>query len=207
MTGISVSSTIRRSSDSPRRPVAHVHVDDAGLAGQDAAAARLGGHAGELVEGRLGRAVVRERHLADADDLVDEEQVALDAPGQRLHGHGVVAGVDERAQALVVQAARLGEQAGRGAGDAVGAEAPDDRRDAAADGVRRARARACAWRTRPRRRRPMMCTWPSMKPGTATRPVASTCSQYFAGSSMSGSTRRIRPPAIRMSARPIAAGA
>ena len=77
--GISVSLDDAPQQRQAARAVAHVHVDDAGLAREDAAPARLGGDARELVEGRLGRAVVGERHLADADDLVDEQQVPLDA--------------------------------------------------------------------------------------------------------------------------------
>ena len=57
-------------------------------------------------------------------------------PVMRLDRHGVVAGVDERAQALVLQAARLREQAFSGARHAVGAEAADHRRHTARDGVR-----------------------------------------------------------------------
>ena len=115
--------------------VAHVDVDHAGLAGEEAAAPRLGRDARELVEGRLRRAVVRDRDFADADDLVNQQQVPLDAARERLHRHGVRAAVDEGGQPLLVEAARLGEECRQVSRDAVGAEAADDGRDAAADGV------------------------------------------------------------------------
>jgi hypothetical protein len=100
-----------------------------------AAAARLRGRPDELVEVRLRRAMIRQRHFADTDDLVDEQQVLLDAARERLHRDAVVARVHERGDALLVQTARLGEQAGEAAGHAVGPEAPDNSRHACANRV------------------------------------------------------------------------
>jgi len=53
---------------------------------------------------------------------------------------------------------------------------------------------------------PMMCTWPSMKPGTAMRLRASMTSQYRAGTLMSGCMRRILPPPARTSHLPSGEG-
>ena len=50
------------------RPVAHVQVHDAGLAAHQPADVRLGRDAQQLVQRRLARAMVADRHLADADD-------------------------------------------------------------------------------------------------------------------------------------------
>ena len=66
----------------PARAVAEVEMEDAGLAAEHPPDPALGRQAGDLVERRLRGAVVAHGDLAGADDLVDEDEVGADAPGQ-----------------------------------------------------------------------------------------------------------------------------
>ena len=82
--GSSVSSSARRTSSSPRGAVAEVEVEDAGLAAHHPGDVAVGGErAASSSKRRLGRAVVADRDLADADDRVDEHDVGADAAGER----------------------------------------------------------------------------------------------------------------------------
>jgi hypothetical protein len=90
---------------------------------------------GDLVERRLGGAVVAHGDLAGPDDLVDEDEVGADAPRQGLDGDLVGARVDEGRDALDIEGPGLGQERGHVAGDAVGPETADDRRDSARDDV------------------------------------------------------------------------
>ena len=58
-------------------------------------------HAEQLVQRRLARAVVADRQLADAEDEVDEHDVAPHAAGGRDRRHVIAAGVAVGAQPLL----------------------------------------------------------------------------------------------------------
>jgi hypothetical protein len=133
--------------------VAHVQVQDAGLAGDHAGDVGVGGDAQELVEGGLGGAVVGEGELADADDRVDEDDVAADAAGEGGDRELVAAGVAVGGQALVAQAEGAGDEVGDGAGGAVGAEDADDGGDAGGGELGELDGWDAGGWVRPRRRR------------------------------------------------------
>ncbi len=115
--------------------VPEVDVEDAGLPREDPSPMRVGGDPGELLEGGLGGTVVRDGDLAGADHLLDEEEVPLDASGEREERHTVGAGEDEGRKAFLLECVRLREEDGKAPGDAVGAETPDDGRHPSANGV------------------------------------------------------------------------
>ena len=115
--------------------VAEMEVKDAGLAAEHPADPALGREPGDLVEGRLRGAVVAHGDLAGPDDLVDEDEVGADAAGQGPDRDLVGPRKDERRDALGLEGPGLGQQRGHVAGDAVGAQAADDRRDPARDDV------------------------------------------------------------------------
>ena len=108
-------------------------MEDARFAAQHAADPALGREPGELVEGRLRRAVVRDRDLTRAEDHGQEGQIGAHAAGQVLHWELVGAHVDIGRDALGLERARLGHQRAHVTGEAVGAEAADDGRHTAAD--------------------------------------------------------------------------
>ena len=113
------------------RAVAHVQIDDAGLAAEHAAHACVGGQADQLVHGGPRRAVIGHGDLAHADHLVDERQVAAHVAEQRGRGHLVGAGVDPAAGAFGAQRLGLHQQALERTREAVGAQGADHRGDAA----------------------------------------------------------------------------
>ena len=71
------------------RSVAQVQVQDAGLARHEAGDVAFGCDSQQLVERRLARAVVADRDFADADQRLDEDEVAAHAAGQR-RGRNVI---------------------------------------------------------------------------------------------------------------------
>ena len=81
-------------------PVAHVQVHDAGLSGHEPADVRVAGDPEQLVERRLAGAVVADRQLADAEDEIDEHEVAADAAGDRGRREVIAAGVALGAEPL-----------------------------------------------------------------------------------------------------------
>ena len=85
------------------RTVAEMQMDDAGLAAHQAADMRLGGDAQQFVEGRLAAAVVADGQFADADQRIDEGDVAAHAAGQRGRRHMVATAIAPGAEALLAQ--------------------------------------------------------------------------------------------------------
>ncbi len=93
---------------------------------------RVGGNAQQLVERRLARAVIRKRQLADADDDVDEADVAADAAGQRGRRQVVPTGEAQGGDSLFCQPARRSHQICCRARRVVGAQQTHDRGHATA---------------------------------------------------------------------------
>ncbi len=90
----------------------------------------IGGEPQNFVEGRLARAVVADREFADAEQRLEQHQVAAHAAGQGRERDVIAAGVAERVEAFLAQGIDLREQVARSARDVVGAEQSDDGRDA-----------------------------------------------------------------------------
>ena len=112
------------------RAVAEVEVEHAGFAGHQPAYVAVGRQPGDLVERRLGRAVVRDRQLAEAQDWLDRGDVGADGAGECRRGQVVAAGPGPGAEALAPEPVDRAEQAGGRPRNVVGAEEADDARDA-----------------------------------------------------------------------------
>ena len=136
VTGISVSSTIRRSSSRPRRPSPMCTFTTPAL--PDRMPPRRASAATRANSSKVG-CVERWSESAtspDADHLVDQAGGrARCCPVIVCTGTRVAARVDERADALLVEPAGLGEQPREAARHAVRAEAADHGGDAAANRV------------------------------------------------------------------------
>ena len=115
----------------PARAVTHVDVDDTGLAAHQPAHVRVGRDAEQLVERRLARAVIAHRHFSDAEDEIDEHEIAANASGRGNGGNVIAAGEAVRGEAFRDQPSGDGDELRRGSDDVVGAQHADGGRDAA----------------------------------------------------------------------------
>ena len=129
--GISVSFIRRQQVFEAPRSVAEMDVQDARFSAEHPADAALGGQLGDVLEGRLAGAVVGQGDFAGPDDFVDEDEVGADASGDRLHRKLVGAREQPGRDALDLQGPGFGQERGHVAGDAVRAQAADDRGHAA----------------------------------------------------------------------------
>jgi hypothetical protein len=102
--------------------VTDVDLHDPRLAGQQSPRTGRRGDAGQLGVGGLGRPVVADGDLPDPHDLVDDDDVVLDAAREGVYRDAVGAGVDEGGQPLLLQPARLREQTRKRPGRPVGAQ-------------------------------------------------------------------------------------
>ena len=115
----------------PARAVAHVDVDETGLAAHQPAHVGVGRDAEQLVDRRLARAVIAHRHLSDAEDEIDEHDVAANASGGGDGGDVIAAGEAVRAQSFRDQPSGDGDELRRGPDDVIGSKHADGGRDAA----------------------------------------------------------------------------
>ncbi len=90
--------------------VTEMQMHDTGLAGDHPRDVSVARNSQQLVPGRLARAVIGERELADADDRIEIDDVVADAAGQGHRGHVITAGVTPRAEPFVTKGASLGQQ-------------------------------------------------------------------------------------------------
>ena len=128
--------------------VAQVQVQDAGLAGHDSGDVAFGGDSQQLIERRLARAMIADRHFTDADQRLDEHEVAANAARERGGWHVISAGVSVRVESLLAQRIDCREQFTGPACDIVGAEQPDDRGDASRGETRQRHRRDASTKSR-----------------------------------------------------------
>ena len=127
--GSSLFDKASRTNARPRVTIAEMQMQDAGLAGHHASDMALGGDSQQFVQRGLARAMIADRDFADADQRLDEHQVAAHAAGQRRGRHVIAAGVSVSIEPFFAQRIDRREQFTRTARDIVGTEKADDRRD------------------------------------------------------------------------------
>ena len=90
----------------------------------------LGRDSQQLVERRLARAMIADRHFTDADQRLDEDEIAAHAARERCGRNVIAARVSVSVESFFAQCIERRKQFARTACDVVGAEQPDHRGDA-----------------------------------------------------------------------------
>ncbi len=109
------------------RPVAEVQVQDSSLARHQARDMGVGREAEQFVERRLTRAMIADGELADAEQRLEEHEVAADAARERPQRDVIATGVGVRIEAFLAQRVGGREQTPRAARHVVGTEQADHR--------------------------------------------------------------------------------